>query len=197
MAGVARSLRAAPGRIRRRLGNMLGAMRMRHGVAIIVGVFLVAQIVPRVLANGTGDSARIVIDEPSPGTTRHLVVLLHAYESNAADLSSVRTLASRAFPGSTLLLPEYPAGTFSNADPTVIADLLDERLDAFDRKFQYDSITLIGHSLGSLILRKAYLLGHGTDLASDRGAGVSRPLHPWVRKVDRIVMLSGLNRGWG
>ena len=50
----------------------------------------------------------------------------------------------------------------------------------------YDEIVLVGHSVGGLIVRQAYLLG----LAGEPGER-----NPWADKVRRLVLFASLNRG--
>jgi pimeloyl-ACP methyl ester carboxylesterase len=54
---------------------------------------------------------------------------------------------------------------------------------------RYDSVTLIGHSIGGMIARRAYLIGSG---ATD-----DTPATPaeWTRKVDRILLFASVNKG--
>jgi hypothetical protein len=51
----------------------------------------------------------------------------------------------------------------------------------------FDEIILIGHSIGGLIVRQAYMLG--------RGWYRQVPARPWAAAVTRIVLLAALNRG--
>lgn len=51
----------------------------------------------------------------------------------------------------------------------------------------YDEIILIGHSIGGIIVRQAYLLS--------AGVGENRPKSEWWRKVSRFVLLAAVNRG--
>ncbi|GIF50740.1 hypothetical protein DFJ67_1850 [Asanoa ferruginea] len=50
----------------------------------------------------------------------------------------------------------------------------------------YDEIVLVGHSVGGLIVRQAYLLA----LAGEPGER-----NPWAGKVNRVVLFASLNRG--
>jgi pimeloyl-ACP methyl ester carboxylesterase len=53
----------------------------------------------------------------------------------------------------------------------------------------FERIVLVGHSVGGVIVRHAYLLDSGAY------ADVLGP-HEWVGKVERIVLLAALNRGF-
>jgi pimeloyl-ACP methyl ester carboxylesterase len=64
---------------------------------------------------------------------------------------------------------------------------LGERIDLYwDGNGRADEIVLIGHSIGGLLLRYAYLVALG---------GFGDPPREWVRHVRRIVLLATPNRG--
>jgi len=54
---------------------------------------------------------------------------------------------------------------------------------------RYDSITLIGHSIGGMIVRRAYLIGAGATTDT-----VASPTE-WTAKVDRILLFASVNKG--
>ena len=54
----------------------------------------------------------------------------------------------------------------------------------------YDHVTLIGHSLGGILVRKAYMIGSGCD-EIERCSPMD-----WAARVDRIVLLASINRGF-
>jgi len=62
----------------------------------------------------------------------------------------------------------------------------------------YQGIICVGHSMGCLLLRKAYVYGRGqiddSPLANEGTTGAEPS--EWVRHVDRFVLLAGTNRGW-
>jgi pimeloyl-ACP methyl ester carboxylesterase len=88
---------------------------------------------------------------------------------------------------------------FSTAEPTHLAlDVVRE----IDRQTQYrdehgwrpfQEIILIGHSLGALLVRKAYLIACG-DSSKDPCAEMHA--RPWSRTVTRIILFAAMNRGW-
>lgn len=51
----------------------------------------------------------------------------------------------------------------------------------------FEDIVVVGHSLGGLLVRQAYLLG--------LGATGGRASHPWAAKVTRIILFASMNRG--
>lgn len=61
--------------------------------------------------------------------------------------------------------------------------------EAWIRNGGFDDIVLIGHSIGGLIVRSAYITGRGAE------AGRQRQVHDWSKSVSRIILLAAPNRG--
>jgi predicted esterase len=53
-------------------------------------------------------------------------------------------------------------------------------------------IVLVGYSSGSLLARRVFCSAHGADHTGQ----VSRPAAWWADKIDRLVVISGITRGW-
>jgi predicted esterase len=131
------------------------------------------------------------------GNSETLVVLLHGIGRNLKDWCE----AIREFlPDADLLVPQYDSNVFSNVDPRKVADQLVQYIHEVDinrsRRSDgaaYERIILIGYSGGGLIIRKTYLIamGYGDDEKIIRNF---KPF-PWVKKVERILLMAGLNRG--
>ena len=90
--------------------------------------------------------------------------------------------------GDTLYL-SYPHPSWSNADPLRVAKGLAGAIDEqFERQKQvanggYSRIVLIGQSMGALLAKRTFLEGEESGQA-------------WSRRVSRVVLLAGMNRGW-
>ena len=131
------------------------------------------------------------------GESDILVVIIHGIGRDLKDwCDAVREL----LPDADLLLPQYDSNIVSNVDPRRVADQLVEYIHEVDTKRskrsdggEYESIILIGYSGGGLIIRKTYLIamGYGDDEKIIRNF---KPF-PWVKKVERILLMAGLNRG--
>jgi pimeloyl-ACP methyl ester carboxylesterase len=109
------------------------------------------------------------------------------------------------WPTAEIVVPKLPLSLFSLADPSVVAARVAQKIDKIYREGRFESIVLVGHSVGALIARKAYLIACGEqDRApfEDRlreALGVEHRLFAgfdWHRAVDRIVLLAAMNRGW-
>ncbi|MGY3133484.1 pimeloyl-ACP methyl ester carboxylesterase [Bradyrhizobium sp. USDA 4501] len=102
-------------------------------------------------------------------------------------------LTHESCPNADMLVPTYSHSWASNIDPYDITNMIEGAIrDAYDR-YHYEKIILFGYSTGGLLLRKAYLWGHGLE---DRPDMRMRGPHPWVNRVDRFVSLAAPNRGW-
>ncbi len=143
------------------------------------------------------------------GTSESLVVMLHAFNSTRHDLKHVSDEVAKHLKNADQFAPDMPVGFFSFADPTlIVCDLVeevqkrwDERMQRKDRK-PYQNIIIVGHSLGAVFARKLYIYANGEpehtrapfeQEAKARGMGSPRD---WAGAINRIVLLSGMNRGW-
>jgi pimeloyl-ACP methyl ester carboxylesterase len=103
-------------------------------------------------------------------------------------------LARDALPDSDLLVFDYDTNIFSNVSPYAIANVVERQIHEAHTKHPYDEIVLVGHSMGGMLLRKAFLWGNG--LEEDRWNLGQRGEREWVRRVSRFVSLATTNRGW-
>ena len=57
---------------------------------------------------------------------------------------------------------------------------------------ELEHIVLLGFSSGSLLARRVFCIAHG---AAETGE-VTQPPEPWANRIDRLVVLAGITRGW-
>jgi hypothetical protein len=130
-------------------------------------------------------------------------VLLHAYRSSPKALAGVERAVRRACPSLEIepFAPTLPLSILSMADPVKIAFRLARRIDrkwsdAIEKGEPFDEIILVGHSTGSLLARKLYIIACGeTDLSPFEAKAHCKPL-AWAPFVSRLILLAGMNRGW-
>lgn len=133
----------------------------------------------------------------SQGKNQTLVVLFHAYMSSPQKIKSIIDVIKQTLPEADIYAPKLPLGYLSFATPQKITqeqlgkiNLLVKNHDHSAPDKGYDKIILVGHSFGALLARNLYIeacsINHNT----------SELKHPWCAKVDRIVLLAGMNRGW-
>lgn len=133
-----------------------------------------------------------------------LVVLLHAYslgpESLDALAAAIRTVEGfESDAEAELLVPRLPLSVLSVVDPFVMVNQLIEEIDARLARPgpTFARIVLIGHSYGALLARKLYVVACGeTEAAPFEAAIRDRRRKDWAAKVERIILLAGMNRGW-
>ena len=91
--------------------------------------------------------------------------------------------------GSIWLDFKYKNKLYSRGNPQHIAielrALIDQKWKAIG---PFDDVILVGHSVGGLLIREAYLLGCGV------GGDFSQK-SDWVQSVSRIILFAGVNRG--
>jgi len=157
--------------------------------------------------------------EVKPGSDgSSLVLLLHGYTLDGATLKPVHnalaSLDDDSLPlaGADVLRPDMPLGTFSMAR---VSDITAELLLMVDQAWEakraqgqpYARLVLIGHSVGGLLARKIYAAANGEHHDAPFEPELKRRLErlgaasletprPWADKVDRIVLLAGMNNGW-
>jgi alpha-beta hydrolase superfamily lysophospholipase len=154
------------------------------------------------------DQGKAITATPDDGD-RTLVVLLHAYKHRASHLAALERLVLEHWPKAAVFRPDYPASTFSMADPNAIVrdllDAVDARVAAAEQAgAPLHRIVLAGHSLGALLARKLYVVACGeTDdapfeavLRGTTADDARIAPRAWAGMVDRIVLLAGMNRGW-
>src|SRR5690606_31928091 len=78
---------------------------------------------------------------------------------------------------------------YSRAAMGDLAMSLDAAIHAeWTRRGGFDDIVLVGHSMGGLLVREAYLLGCGVGPEGTH-------MREWARRVRRIVLFAAPNRG--
>lgn len=122
-----------------------------------------------------------------------LVVMVPDYRGDPASLAPLKALlTSETVLGRALWLEfEYRQSALSNRDPESIAEDLNATIENFvyAHRLEVSSIILAGHSMGSTLVRRAFL-----D-ASGYGARVNRS-DEWPKLVKRIVLLGAFGRGF-
>jgi len=101
---------------------------------------------------------------------------------------------SAEIPGAEVWVPDVDFGMFSMRTPESLASELmakiSEKVTASQR---VESIVLLGYSIGSVLARRVFCMAHGAEMD---GTITRERAAPWADKVDRLVMLAGITRGW-
>lgn len=133
---------------------------------------------------------------------RRLAVILHGWTGSPATMADVREavvekMADAA--GLDLFVPLLAhARLLSMTSPgRITVDLIDAMARICADPGTYRDIVLIGHSTGAVLARRLFLVAAGADaLVKSEGELAGIPSQTWARKVNRIISLAGLNRGW-
>jgi pimeloyl-ACP methyl ester carboxylesterase len=133
------------------------------------------------------------------GRSRQLIVIIHGLGSGmyVSDLKQA-VESEAAWADADILTCHYNSGPLSPKDPIWLAEHLETNIndaDADERVHQqpYEQIVLVGHSIGGLLVRSAYLIGQGKSI---RNEGDPPAQHTWVERPARFVLLASINRGW-
>jgi pimeloyl-ACP methyl ester carboxylesterase len=131
------------------------------------------------------------------GTSEQLVVLLHAYTSNPEELGYLRNTVIVNMPNADIMVPKLPVSAFSFADPVDIVERLLKQIDEYWCVRKYTGIILVGHSIGALLARKIYVCACGENSEAPFESGITnKSPREWAGRVERIILLAGMNRGW-
>jgi pimeloyl-ACP methyl ester carboxylesterase len=135
-----------------------------------------------------------------------LIVFLHGVGNASQRLADIRTITRAAKPDADFFAPKLPyAGNrlcMVKAE-NIVAELMQE-LDSLNSTHEYTRILLVGHSFGAVLARKLALVAHGEQSAKDGDLPAPfepeldayRQARPWANKIERLVLMAGMNRGW-
>lgn len=163
---------------------------MLRRVSVLVGALVITWLTLVVALQLLARPSTTVV-EPPAGKAQRLVVVIHGM-AGREPISPVFDLVSTTFAGDDILDVRYDASPLSNANPYDIADKVEMEIHAAHQRADYQSIVLVGHSMGAMLARKVLLWGHGEE--ADRAG--AKGVRSWVGKVERVVSLAGINRGW-
>lgn len=140
---------------------------------------------------GSNESAKILVVLVR-GWTNSGDLLRRHFAGGELPKSFVRTIQS-FLPQADVVVPDLPMEMFSIAEPEHVVSKLLRFIDDCMQESGYQDLILMGFSSGAPILRRAYCeawgaLPDGTvDLEKRRG---------WAPYVSRLILLSGITRGW-
>ncbi len=134
------------------------------------------------------------------GDSSALVVLLHGWSDDEEEYADLVEAVKMLEPNADLLRLHYRKGIAHNENPFVVASEVEVAIsETYEQSLMdgkpYQRIVLIGYSLGALLIRKAYVYGRGSE--EDRpNYPHNTPPNDWTTRVERIILLAGINRGW-
>src|SRR5688572_9832662 len=96
-------------------------------------------------------------------------------------------------PEAQVWAPQLPLHMLSTGAPEDFAQELYQQIEReIAKRGDVESIVLLGYSCGAVLARRIFCLAHG--MGAD--ARYFREPSPWAHKIDRVVTLSGITRGW-
>ena len=97
------------------------------------------------------------------------------------------------FSNAIFCIPSVDMSMFSTADPDEISRSVIKEIDDKCTKEEPERIIIIAYSAGTLIARSLLCLAWGAteDARIDQGK-----IRPWAAKIERIVMIASITRGW-
>ena len=113
--------------------------------------------------------------------SRGLVVIVHGWTKGPENMEQVAEVVKDEFGDHSIYLWGYESDTLSNKNPLGLSMDLANWIAQFDQETQGE-VVLIGHSLGGLLVRRAFLTGLEAEME-------------WSKRVSRIVLLAAPNRG--
>lgn len=154
--------------------------QVRLAIAVIAGLYVLAVVVMGLLARPEPQLlSDIEVERRGKGP---LLVVVHGMPGRDSLDPLLAAIAKEKGPLAEmdLLVPRYASASYVNADPEKLVQRLHSAIKVAALPGQ--EVILVGHSLGGVLVRDAYL-------ESLRKGG-------WATRVSRIVMLAALNRGW-
>jgi hypothetical protein len=153
---------------------------------LVIFVLIVILSLVGLRSNQQSAAAVQASELPARSDNQTLFVLIHGLKYSKATWADIVPALN---PHNDTVTLDYDSGIFSNADPDQVATTMVSKINEIFEKNgvgdepRYQRIRIVGFSLEALIARKAYLIA-------------ARANAPWVSKVDRIILLAGMNRGW-
>jgi pimeloyl-ACP methyl ester carboxylesterase len=150
----------------------------------------------------TGDPLGFLPSHMGTKEGRRLVVVVNGWMGTSAHMDDVVQAVRDTYPeepGLDLYVPPLDyAKLFSSTPAAKIVSQLLAKMDAIcSDPTGYKHIVLIGISMGAVVARRLFLAA--TDVHKAVPNELELPnagLRHWAGKVERIVTLGGLNRGW-
>ena len=136
------------------------------------------------------------------GRSKTLAVLIHGSRKTRESLRHVRQVLADTDADADILMPNLPTSRWSCVP---LGKIVGTVLEAIDKHWEvmvaaeepYDQVILVGHSLGAIIVRKAYVEACGLSTCGPGESVSETPVsRSWAGRVERIVLLAAMNRGW-
>lgn len=139
-----------------------------------------------------------------------LFIIIHGFSKNPSSMDSVIENIKTSHPDAEIYSPQLPLNLFSTQSLNQIVKNLLIEIDKITKSYINSDldIVFVGHSMGALIARKAYLVACGETIRapfeteyyptppSDKKNRTLVPSREWSKNVSKLILLAGMNRGW-
>lgn len=103
----------------------------------------------------------------------------------------------KIFKTAGVLVPKLPFHLGSFVDPNDVVQEIIKEIDCWCDKTPYEKIIIVGYSAGGLVARKVYVVACGEPPNAPFELTIKQKQpSAWMGKVDRLILLAGMNRGW-
>ena len=106
--------------------------------------------------------------------------------------AAFRDSISNSLTDTEVWCPDVDMGMHTTLSPEELSMELFQQIDEKASSSAVDSIVLLGYSAGSVLARRVFCRAHG---ANEHGQFVHAKV-AWADKIDRMVNLAGITRGW-
>ena len=134
-----------------------------------------------------------------------IVLIIHGFATHKERYAELKELIKNSYPGCNPIIPDFPLPLFSTTHPNKIVDDLLQVLDNAWEEYLSNShpedplpeIIIVGHSAGSLLARKLYIIACGENRNCPFEQDIkNKETKEWAKQVSRIILLAGVNNGW-
>lgn len=134
-----------------------------------------------------------------------IVLIIHGFACRKERYAELKKIIEKSYPGCDPIIPDFALPLFSTTHPNkIVNDLLQVLDNAWEAYLsnrhpedQPPEIIIIGHSAGSLLARKLYIVARGENPNCPFETGVSnKKPKEWAKQVARIILIAGVNNGW-
>ena len=134
-----------------------------------------------------------------------IVLIIHGFACRKERYAELKKIIEKSYPGCDPIIPDFALPFISTTHPNKIVNdlllVLDDAWDAYlsnkGHEDQPPEIIIVGHSAGSLLARKLYIVARGENPNCPFETSVSnKKPKEWAKQVERIILIAGVNNGW-
>ncbi len=134
-----------------------------------------------------------------------IVLIIHGFACRKERYGELKKIIEKSYPGCDPIIPDFALPFISTTHPNKIVNdlllVLDDAWEAYlsnrGPEDQLPEIIIVGHSAGSLLARKLYIVARGENPNCPFETSVTnKKPKEWAKQVVRIILIAGVNNGW-